>query len=127
MAVRALPRPRTGLLKGHDTVAVPPTALAVTLIAPVLDLLATVQPAGLISQAATAAAALAMVVLAACWLRFPRTNWLAAASFAAGAGLLLRLLGAEVAPLLSLLAIIALGIGGAFATRDQRDLSLLDA
>ena len=125
MAVRALPRARAHRVR--QTVALPPVVLSVTLFAPSLDLLGLVQPAALISRAGVFAATLATVALVACWVRFPRTSWLAAASFAAMAGLALRLLGADVAPLVSLLSIVALGIGGAFATRDKRDLSLVDA
>ena len=125
MAVRALPRARP--LEGRQGVTLPPVVLAVTLFAPILDVLGLVQPAAFISRGAVLTAALATLVLVACWVRFPRTNWLAAAGLAATAGLALRLLGADVAPLLSLLSIIALGIGGAFATRGGGDLSLLDA
>ena len=125
MAVRALPRAR--LVEGRQGATLPSIVLALTLFPPMLDLLGLVQPAALISRGAVLTAALATVVLVACWVRFPRTNWLAAASVAATAGLALRLLGADVAPLLSLLSIVALGIGGAFATRGRGDLSLLDA
>jgi hypothetical protein len=52
------------------------------------------------------------------WLRFPRTNWLAAAFLAALAGFALRLAGADVAPLLSLLSIVAVGLGGGFASSE---------
>ena len=61
-------------------------------------------------------AALASAVLVVSWARYPRTSWLAAASLAAVASVGLRALGADVAPLLSLLAVVALGIGGAFAS-----------
>src|SRR5215471_9667124 len=125
MAVRAIPRTRA--LDSRQKAALPALVLTVTLFAPILDVLGLVQPAALISRAAVIAAALATVALVACWARFPRTNWLAAASLAASAGFALRLLGADVAPLLSLLSIVALGIGGAFATHDERDLSPLDA
>src|SRR5439155_45102 len=50
------------------------------------------------------------------WARYPRTSWLAAACLAAVASLGMRAVGADVAPLLSLLAVVALGIGGAFAS-----------
>ena len=83
----------------------------------VLDLLKLVQP-GLgpylvLPGAVACAAATALLLLM--WLRFPRTSWLAAASVAAGASLVLRLLGADQGPLLSLLAIVAVGLGGGFA------------
>jgi hypothetical protein len=62
------------------------------------------------------AASLAAAVLLVVWAHFPRTSWLAAASLAAVAGVALRIVGADVAPGLSLLAVVALGIGGAFAS-----------
>jgi hypothetical protein len=62
------------------------------------------------------ATVLAGVVLLASWVRYPRTSWLAAASLAAIASVGVRAIGAENAPLLSLLAVLALGIGGAFAS-----------
>ena len=105
----------------------PPAVLALTLIAPALDVVGLAQPYPVVGQVGVFAAAIATAVLVTCWLRFPRTNWLAAASFAAVAGVVLRLLGDDVAPLLSLLSIVALGIGGAFATRDRRYISLVDA
>jgi hypothetical protein len=58
------------------------------------------------------------MVLLLMWLRFPRTNWLAAAGIAATAGFALRLVGADVAPLLSLLSIVAIGLGGGFASAE---------
>jgi hypothetical protein len=55
-------------------------------------------------------------VLGVSWARYPRTSWLAAASLAGAASLGMRVVGVDVAPLLSLLAVVALGIGGAFAS-----------
>lgn len=125
MAVRVLPRAHAP--RAREGVWLPPLVLAIALMAPALDVFALVQPSELLGKCSVVAAALATGALVAFWLRFPRTNWLTAAGFAATAGLMLRLLGAEVAPLLSLLSIVALGIGGAYATRDDRDLSLVDA
>jgi|SRR5579859_2537216 len=96
--------------------ALPPVVLVLTLIAPALDLLAMVQPAAAVPSVGLLATGLASIGLVGSWARFPRTSWLAAASLAAMASLGLRALGADVAPVLSLLAVVALGIGGAFAT-----------
>jgi hypothetical protein len=90
--------------------------LLLTLIAPAFDLLAIVQPGVLVPAFGVVATAVAAAVLALTWARYPRTSWLAAATLAGCAGLTLRLVGAEMAPVLSLLAIVALGIGGAFAS-----------
>jgi hypothetical protein len=89
------------------------------LIAPALDLLAIVQPGVLVPGVGVVATAVAAAVLALSWARYPRTSWLAAASLAACAGLTLRMVGADIAPVLSLLAIVALGIGGAFASPER--------
>jgi hypothetical protein len=62
------------------------------------------------------ATGLASAVLVASWARYPRTSWLAAASLAAIASTGMRAIGLDEAPLLSLLALVALGIGGAFAS-----------
>ena len=81
-----------------------------------------VQPSLPLASAAVIASGATSAALLVMWLRFPRTSWLAAASLAAVASLAMRLMGADVAELLSLLAVIALGIGGAFApTADLAD------
>jgi hypothetical protein len=104
----------------QPVVGLPPVALAIALIPSALDLLQIVQPALIAALAGPAAWAsgLAAAVLAGVWLRYPRATWLLAASFAACASLALRLVAAELGPLLSLLSIIALGVGGAFATSE---------
>jgi hypothetical protein len=56
------------------------------------------------------------VTLLLSWARYPRTSWLAAACLAGLASVGMRAAGADVAPLLSLLAVVALGIGGAFSS-----------
>jgi hypothetical protein len=114
MVVTALPRTRTRAPLRAATLA--PGVLVLTLIAPALDLLAIVQPGVVVPTFGVAATALAAAALALTWARYPRTSWLAAASLAGSAGLGLRVVGADVAPVLSLLAIVALGIGGAFAS-----------
>jgi hypothetical protein len=92
--------------------------LALALAPSALDLVKVVQPAlvpylGMPDIGAGWIAAVALLVM---WVRFPRTGWLAGAALAAIAGLVLRLSGAEIAPLLSLLAIVAVGVGGGFAS-----------
>ena len=114
MAVSALSR--TGARSRLVATALPPVVLVLTLIGPALDLLAMVQPAAVVPRLGLLATGLASAVLVVSWARYPRTSWLAAASLAAVASVGLRALGADVAPLLSLLAVVALGIGGAFAS-----------
>ena len=96
--------------------SLPPVVLVLTLIAPALDLLAMVQPAASVPSLGLVATGLASVLLLVSWGRYPRTSWLAAACLAAVASVGMRAVGADVAPLLSLLAVVALGIGGAFAS-----------
>src|ERR1700738_5161699 len=114
MAVSALSRTqaRTPLV----ATSLPPVVLVLTLVAPALDLLAIVQPAAAVPSLGLLATGLASVVLGLSWGRYPRTNWLAAACLAGLASVGMRAVGADVAPLLSLLAVVALGIGGAFAS-----------
>jgi hypothetical protein len=114
MAVSALSgvRARTPLV----ATSLSPVVLVLVLIAPALDLLAIVQPAASVPTLGMLTSALASITLVVTWARYPRTSWLAAAGLAAIASLVLRLVGADVAPLLSLLAVMALGIGGAFAS-----------
>lgn len=113
VAVSALPRTRVRATV--QTVAIPPGVLALTLVAPALDLLGMVQPGlGLASMGVLASIAISGALLIM-WLRFPRASWLAAAALAAVASLAMRLVGAEVAAVLALLAVVALGLGGAFA------------
>ena len=117
MAVSALPHSReTAPLV---TATLPPGVLLVALIAPALDLLAMVQPitAGL-GLALVAAIASAAVLLVS-WVKYPRTSWLAAAALAATASAALRIAGIELASALSVLSVIALGVGGAFASDAQ--------
>ena len=116
MAVRVLPR--SPARPADHAASLPALVLAVALVPAALDLLKLVQP-GLVPYLAVpevVACGAAAALLLLTWLRFPRTSWLAAASLAAAASLVLRLLGADVAPLLSLLAIVAVGLGGGFAT-----------
>jgi hypothetical protein len=108
--------PRTHARAPRVAAALPPGELLVTLLAPALDLLRTVLPGaplgGLTLVASIATAAIVLLT----WARFPRTSWLAAATLAGVAGVGLRLVGADGAPALSLLAVLALGAGGAFAS-----------
>ena len=93
----------------------PPVVLGLSLVAPALDLLRMVQPLLPLASIGVVASAAASAALLVMWLRFPRTSWLAAACLAAVASLAMRLVGADVAAALSLLAVVALGIGGGFA------------
>jgi hypothetical protein len=116
MAVRVLPRPSAR--PADQATSLPGLVLAVVLLPSALDLLKIVQP-GLgpwLASPILVASGAAGIVLLMMWLRFPRTSWLAAASLAAAAGFALRLIGADIAPLLSLLAIVAIGLGGGFAS-----------
>jgi len=96
--------------------SLPPAMLVLVLIAPALDLLSSVQPAASVPSLSLLATGMASVSLLISWARYPRTSWLAAACLAAVASLGMRAVGADVAPLLSLLAVVALGVGGAFAS-----------
>jgi hypothetical protein len=124
MAVRALPRTRARV--PHQTAHLSPAVLVLTLIAPALDLLAIVEPSVFVPIVGVAATAGAGTVLLLVWARYPRTSWLAAASLASFASLGMRLVGADaVAPVLSLLAVVALGLGGAFASPGSESERLL--
>jgi hypothetical protein len=116
MAVRVLPR---SLAQSTDrSPSLPVLVLGVVLVPSALDLLNVVQPGSGVLQttALILATGVAAILLCMMWLRFPRTNWVAAASLAALVGFALRLAGADLAPLLSLLAILALGLGGGYAS-----------
>lgn len=116
MAVRVLPHPAA---RAADHVAcLPGVVLALALLPSAIDLLDRVQP-GLtfyLVLPTLLASGVAALVLVTGWARFPRTGWLAAASFAAVAALVLRFAGVDFASLLSLLAIVAIGVGGGFAS-----------
>ena len=114
MAVHALPRWHVPAQR--RAAAAPTLVLVVALVAPGLDLFSLVQPGVLSATVGVLGAAASAAALLGTLLRFPRTSWLFAATLAALASLAMRLLGADVAPLLSLLSIAALGIGGAFQT-----------
>src|SRR6266851_9162865 len=114
MAVSALPRTRARAPR--VATSLPPVVLALVLTAPALDLLAIVQPAAAVPSLGLLATGLASVLVVVSWARYPRTSWLAAASLAGIASLGMRAVGADVAPLQSLLMVVALGIGGAFSS-----------
>jgi hypothetical protein len=97
---------------------VPTGVLALALIAPALDLFFMLQPNAGLWAAGVGASSAAAAALVLVWVRFPRTSWLFAATLAAMASLAMRLVGADVAPVLTLLAIVALGVGGAFASTE---------
>jgi hypothetical protein len=117
MAVTVLRRTRARSLGA--AASVPTGMLLLTLLAPLADLLRIVQPPLVSSSVQLACAAVASVALLLAWIRFPRTSWLIAAWLAALASVALRVVGNEVAPFLSLLVVLALGVGGAFAPRDH--------
>src|SRR5260370_23817293 len=109
MAVSALPGARA---RAHLVApALPPVVLVLTLIAPALDLLAIVQPAATVPGVGMLATAVASLTLLVIWARYPRTSWLAAAGLASVASLVMRIVAADVAPQLSILAVMALRIG----------------
>jgi len=114
MAVHVLPHASARPVE--RVAVVPPFALAVAILPAVLDLLRVVQPGlnSVLSVPSAGATALAAAFLMLAWARFPRTVWLLAAGFAALAGAAMRLAGADVAPVLTVLSIVALGLGGAF-------------
>ena len=126
MAVTALPRALAG---ARPSGAVHPLVLLACLVAPGLDLLGLVQSNAalpLLSLAACAGAALLLVVV---WLRHLREAWLSAAALAMLASGAVRMATdtAPQAPLLSLLAVVALGVGGAFSSPvPDLDLSSAD-
>jgi hypothetical protein len=114
MAVRVIARSRDRA--PLQVATMPVLVLGLSLVAPAIDLLSTIQAdlplheIGLVASAVGGAASLVM------WVRFPRTGWLFAACLAAVASLAMRAFGAEIAPMLSLLAVLALGIGGGFSS-----------
>jgi hypothetical protein len=99
--------------------SVPTGMLFLALLPSLADLLRIVQPPLVSPGAQLACAAVAAVSLLLVWIRLPRTNWVIAAWLAALASVTLRVVGSEVAPFLSLLVVLALGIGGAFASHDD--------
>jgi hypothetical protein len=116
MAVSAFQRTRVHAPR--QVASLSPAALLLVLVAPAFDLLTLVLPGVALPALSALGCAGAGAVLLLVWLRYPRTSWLFAASLAAFASLALRLSGgAELAPVLSLLAVLALGIGGAFSSR----------
>jgi hypothetical protein len=116
MAVRVLPH--SPARHADQATGLPSIVLALALVPAALDLLKLVQPglSQFLAMPDVAACGVATAVLLLAWLRFPRTPWLAAAAFAACTGTVLRLLGADLAPLVSLLSVVALGLGGGFET-----------
>jgi hypothetical protein len=117
MAVRALPR--SSVRPTTRAGALPALVLFLALLPLAADLLVTVEPALSPVRTGLVLATPAACALVVSWLRFPHTSWLAAASVAALASVALRSVAIDVAPMLSLLSIVALGIGGAFATYEH--------
>ena len=117
MAVSALPHSRT--TTPLVTATLPSGVLLVALLAPALDLLGMVQPITAGLGLALVAAIGSAAILLAYYVKYPRTSWLAAAALAATASAALRIAGVEFGPALSVLSVIALGVGGAFASDAQ--------
>jgi hypothetical protein len=118
MAVRVLPHSAPRHV--DHAASLPVAVLGLALAPSALDLLNAVQPrleASLLMPLLAVSSAATLVLLVT-WLRFPRTNWLAAATLATAAAVALRVVGADQAPLLSLLSVVALGVGGAFANAE---------
>ncbi|HET6315637.1 MAG TPA: hypothetical protein VFG86_04200 [Chloroflexota bacterium] len=115
MAVTTLSRTRARRTSAAAT-TLPPLVLVVALVPAALDLLGNVHSAISVDTAAMISAAFAALALGVAWARYPRTSWLAAAVLAAAASVAIRVIGADVAPAFSLLAILAVGIGGGFAS-----------
>lgn len=96
----------------------PLAVLALVVSVPVVDLLARLQAAAVLSQAATllSAAVALLLILEGALARRPSSPWVLAAALAFAASLPARLLGAELAALPPILGILALGVAGAFAS-----------
>lgn len=126
MAVTAVPRALAG---ARPCGAVHPLVLLACLVAPGLDLLGLVQSNAGLPLLSVAACAGAAVLLGVAWLRHLREAWLLAAALAMLASGALRL-ATDTGPqasLLSLLAVVALGVGGAFSSPvPDPDLSSAD-
>jgi hypothetical protein len=116
MAVKALPHT---LVELSQVGSLGPAVLLLILVAPALDLLASALPTvPFAAEATLVTTGAASIILLLTWIRAPRATWIAAAGLASLASLGLRLGQANGAPALALLAILALGLGGAFATSD---------
>src|ERR687887_377215 len=113
MAVTALPRSQAKVTQAVGSVH--PTVLLACLVVPALDLLAIVQPHAALAGLALGACGLGGLLLGVSWLRQPRAAWLSAAALAMVASGALRTAGMQEADPLSLLGVVALGTGGAFA------------
>jgi hypothetical protein len=104
--------------------------LLACLVAPGLDLLGLVQSTAALPLLSLVACAGAATLLMVVWLRHLREAWLSAAVLAMLASGALRLAtdaGPE-ASLLSLLAVVALGLGGAYSSpASELDLDLSSA
>ena len=128
MAVTAVPRALSG---SRSVGAVPAAILLASLAAPALDLFGLVQSQAALPALSLACCGVAGLLLLGVWARQPREAWLAAAALAMLASAALRLgpAAAPQAPVLSLLGVLALGVGGAFASPGlglelDRDLEL---
>ena len=103
-----------GRAAGGARARVPLAVLGVALAPSLLDLLHLLLRESALAAAAGAASAAAALALVAVLLRGPRTTSVAAAMVAFEVSVLARSAGIAWAPLLALLAVVALGVGGAF-------------
>lgn len=109
----AIPHPR---IRTSEEVApaLPGSTLALALATPVADLLALLQRDGVFVGASLAFALLTAITLALVVAHRAGVAWLWAALLAYGASAVARLVGMDEAPLLGVLGLIALGLGGVF-------------
>lgn len=116
MAVTTFQQERVQLRAANSRSAPPVAIVAIAVAIPALDLLALLQDAPLLGEVALGVCAFTSVALAVCLARRLSAVWLQAALLAFVASLALRVAfsGSEAAAALSLLGVLALGIGGAF-------------
>lgn len=106
--------------------ALPGSTLAFGMATSAADLLALLQRDGVFVGASLAFTLLASITLALVVAHRAGVGWLWAALLAYGASAVARLVGMEEAPLLSVLGLLALGLGGVFRDPAPR-LTLLNA
>lgn len=112
MAVVILRHPR--MVARPLVATLPHAVVGAALVPPLLDLLAQLQREPLLSAAAFGASIVAAGLLLSTLALAIRTPAITAAVLAMLASLALRFVGADSAPLLSVAAVLALGLGGAF-------------
>ena len=125
MAVTVFPRTRAHSAPLAQP-SLPSLVLLLILVAPALDLMGYVQAGRALAVPALLASAFGAAALFVMWLRYLRISWLFAAMLAAVAGAAMRLVGADVAPALSLLAVLGVGLGGAFGSSSRELMRVLE-